>query len=35
VIVDSQYQSVVRVVSCERVHNIHANIVKMNPSRNV
>jgi hypothetical protein len=35
VVVDSQHQSVVRVVSWERVHNVHANIVKMYPSTNV
>jgi len=35
VVVESQYQSVVRVVSWERVHNVHANIVKMYPSTNV
>jgi hypothetical protein len=35
VVVDSQYQSVVRVVSWERVHNVYANNVKMYPSTNV
>ena len=35
VVVNSQHQSVVRVVSWERVHNVHANIVKMYPSTNV
>lgn len=35
VVVDSQYQSVVRVVSWECVQNVHANIVEMDPSTNV